>query len=82
MNLDLFSAEHLCSYFTDVSFHRVNVENGLDVSTSSNQRLLKRVSLYFFHFFHYKLILLIPIQIVLIASLLCSSLFCDPDGAA
>ena len=51
MNLDLFSAEHLCSYFTDVSFHRVNVENGLDVSTSSNQRLLKRVSLYFFHFF-------------------------------
>lgn len=38
-------AEHLCSYFTDVSFHRVNVENGLDVSTSSNQRLLKRFRL-------------------------------------
>ena len=50
MNFDVFSAEHLCSYFTDVSFHRVNVENGLDVSTSSNQRMLKRVSLNFLFF--------------------------------
>lgn len=37
------SAEHLESYFSDTHRHRLNIENGLDVSTRNNQRLLKRV---------------------------------------
>ena len=39
----LLSAEHLESYFSDTHRHRLNIENGLDVSTRNNQRLLKRV---------------------------------------
>ena len=38
------SAEHLVSCFSDANYHRINIENGLDVSTRNNQRLLKRVS--------------------------------------
>lgn len=38
-------SEHLCCYFTDNHFHRVNLENGLDVSTRGNMRLLKRFRL-------------------------------------
>ncbi|KAJ7369401.1 hypothetical protein OS493_039340 [Desmophyllum pertusum] len=38
-------AEHLVPYFSDANRHRVNIENGLDVSTRNNQRLLKRFRL-------------------------------------
>lgn len=38
-------AEHLESYFSDTHRHRLNIENGLDVSTRNNQRLLKRFRL-------------------------------------
>ena len=37
-------AEHLVSCFSDANCHRINIENGLDVSTRNSQRLLKRVS--------------------------------------
>ncbi|XP_074617585.1 protein broad-minded-like isoform X1 [Acropora palmata] len=38
-------AEHLCYCFTDSHIHQVNMENGFDVSTRGNMRLLKRFRL-------------------------------------
>ena len=39
-------AEHLCYCFTDSRIHQVNMENGFDVSTRGNMRLLKRVLIF------------------------------------